>query len=334
MDITIKDVAKFAGVGVATVSRVINQSGYVGVETRERVLRAMRELSFNPSSIARGLVSGKTATIGLLIPDVANPFFSDIARGTEDAAIAEGYSVLLCNSDWQPEREKMYLNLLRGKWVDGVIIVGSRSTEDVLDKALDRLPFALVDRKRSGTSGISVWVDNEKGAEMATRHLIEMGCRSLAHISGPSKSPSAIARLKGFQTAVRIAGLKNTSVIRGDFRHQGGYNAALSLLKSSRRPDGIFSANDLMAVGVVQAAAHMGIRVPDDLKVVGYDNIPLAEYVSPSITTIEQPAYEMGRVAFQMLHPQLTNGVQPQSSTDREFEPRLIRRRSTDSFSS
>lgn len=322
---TIKDVAKMAGVSVSTVSRVINESGYVGLETRKLVENSMRILGFSPNGIARGLVSGRTASIGLLIPDVSNPFFADVARGTEDAAIQSGYSLILCNSDWKLERERMYLDTLRGKWVEGVVIAGSRSSEQQLKEAIGSLPFVLVDRK-SKNIGVSVWSDNILGAEKATEHLLNAGCQNIVHITGPEFSPSGMARLKGFKNVMTRSD-KKFSIFPGDFRHKGGYVAGLELLAGKNKPDGIFAANDLMAIGVIQAAQSLGLNVPNDVMVIGYDNIAMAEYVSPKLSTIEQSGYQMGEIAFRLLYRQLEHPGEPLK--DEEFIPRLIERKST-----
>lgn len=303
----------------------------MGESAQARALKAMEELNFIPSHVARGLVSGKTATIGLLIPDVANPFFSDIARGIEDAAIARGYMTILCNSDWNLDREIMYIDILRSKWVDGVIIAGSRSDEEVVAKAVGTLPTVWVDRQNSDIKN-SVWMDNEKGGRIATQHLLNLGCQYLIHVSGPEDSPSAKARRLGFEKAIVKGRTLNSSVtgelIQGNFRYEGGYEIGLSLLRSKNRPDGIFAANDLMAIGIIQAARSCGIDVPDELAVIGYDNIAMCEYVFPSLTTIAQPGYAMGRASFNLLRQQL--GADGEMRTEQqEFEPKLILRGST-----
>ncbi|QSO51024.1 LacI family DNA-binding transcriptional regulator [Alicyclobacillus curvatus] len=322
---TIKDVARMAGVSVSTVSRVINESGYSSPETRQKVLQCMQELGFSPNDVARGLVSGRTASIGLLIPDVSNPFFADIARGAEDAAIAQGYSLILCNSDWKMERERMYLDTLRSKRVEGVVVAGSRSEEDTLKKAIGTLPFVMVDR-RAKKIGASVWIDNTQGAMAATEHLIDIGCKRIAHITGPELSPSSTARLEGFKRVVKQANV-DYRIIEGDFRYAGGYEAGRQLFIGGSAPDGIFAANDLMAIAVIQVAQSLGIRVPEDVVVVGYDNIAMAEYVSPKLTTVEQPGYQMGTSGFELLYEQL---VHPDTKvSDIEFTPRMILREST-----
>lgn len=330
--ITIRDVARVAGVAVSTVSRVINQSGYVAKDTEARVKVAMQQLNFQPSGIARGLISRKTGSIGLLVPDVANPFFSDITRGAEDAAIAEGFSLFLCNSDWQLDRERMYLDILRRRWVDGVIVAGTRSSESDLLECIGSLPFVVVDRKAT-QMGSSVWSNNEVGALLATEHLIATGCQKIVHIAGPEQSPSATARKTGFLRAMsqRLSQSTLQSLLfPGDFRYEGGYHTALSLLNCSAPPDGIFAANDLMAIGVIQAAESLGLHIPQDLAVVGYDNIAMSSYVSPRLTTIDQPGYKMGQAGFEILLQIMQSKTQ--NLTDQEFEPTLIVRESTRSI--
>lgn len=317
---TIKEVAKFAEVSVSTVSRVINNSGYVGEKTRQKILEAMRTLNFEPSSIARGLVSGRTSTIGLLLPDVANPFFAEVARGTEEAAIKKGFTVILCNTDWSLEREKMYLNVLKGRAVEGVIIIGNRSPERDLIQELAPVPCVFVDRKVVSHESY-IWVDHERGAQLATEKLLSSGCTSIAHISGPRKSTSARARLSGYLKAMKAAHLQS-NVLPGDFRFAGGYEAAKELFAREEPPDGIFAANDMMAIGVIQAANELGVKVPTDVSIIGYDDIDMAKCISPALTTIRQPAHEMGKAAFTLFE---------NHSMDMkiEFEAKLIERKST-----
>lgn len=324
---TIKDVAQRVGVSVSTVSRVLNHSSYVSPETEQLVLKAIEDLHFAPSQIARGFVNKKTSTIGLIIPDVSNPFFSDVARGVEDFAIVDGFATILCNSDWRSEREAMYLDLLRGRWVEGVIIVGSRSSAGDLARAVGSVPYVLVERLMVG-SGPSVWTDNRRGGALATSHLYEIGCRTFAHISGPPDSPSATERRKGFLDVMRRESVTSYEVSEGDYRVQSGLEIGQRIFASGKTPAGIFAANDLMAIGVMQAAAQAGVRIPNDVAVVGYDNIATADYTSPSLTTIDQPGYEMGRVAFSILLKRLRDA---NAATDEqiEFEPRLIVRNST-----
>lgn len=305
---TIKDVARIAGVSTSTVSRVINDNGYVSADKRKSVLNAMDTLGFRPSNIARGLVSGKTYTIGLVIPDISNPFFPDIARGVEDEAIENNYNLILCNSDWKVERERMYLSLLIEKRCEGVVLVGSRSQESELLKVIGNMPFVSVDREMI-QAGHSVWVDNELGAYTATKHLYEKGYKQVTHISGPSSVRTANARLYGYKQAVSEFGYHEPQIVEANYRTSGGYEAALRILQEqdSLRPDAIFASNDLMAIGVLQACEKLGIRGGKELGVIGFDGIGAGACTSPSLTTIFQPGYEMGRRASQLLLEEIVN---------------------------
>ncbi|WP_067922866.1 LacI family DNA-binding transcriptional regulator [Alicyclobacillus shizuokensis] len=327
---TIKDVAQLARVSVSTVSRVINQNGYVERDTYNRVVAAMETLNYKPNAVARGLVIRKTATLGLIVPDVANPFFSDVARGVEDEAIENGYTVILCNTDWQVTREDMYIQLLRGRWVEGAIIVGNRAAPEFLMHQLEDVPFILVDSRPNQIVN-AVWSNNLVGGRMATQHLIDNGCYRIVHISGPEGSPSALARREGFYQAVLSARNVQVSVVSGDFRFDGGYQAAVDLLKCRPHPNGIFAANDMMAIAVIQAANEMGIRIPEDVMLVGYDDITMARCVYPSLTTVAQPAYDMGRTASKLLITQLKHGVSDLQHV--EFKPELKLRKSTERMS-
>lgn len=341
--VTIKDVARSVGVSVSTVSRVLNDTSYVSARTRQVVLQAIRELHFEPSQIARGFASKRTATVGLIIPDVANPFFSDVARGTEDMAIEEGRATILCNSDWKSEREVMYLNLLRGRWVDGVIVVGSRCTPQTIAQAAGDVPYVLVERLHVRT-GYTIWIDNRRGGALATQHLLDIGCRHLVHISGPADSPSAAERRLGFMDATRRMGLDSYAIIEGDYRFQGGFDIGRQIFMSDEIPDGVFAANDLMALGVLRAAALAGVQVPAQVAVIGYDNIPPTEFASPALSTVDQPAYDMGKAAMELLLARMQmderSGAAAGASLPTpdeahatehqvEFQPRLIVRAST-----
>ena len=274
--ITIKDVARRVGVSVSTVSRVLNHSAAVSPETEQLVMQAVRDLRFKPSQIAKGFASRKTSTIGLIIPDVANPFFADVARGTEDAAMAAGYATILCNSDWKSDREFMYLHLLHDRWIDGVIVVGSRADPEHLLNAIGAIPYVVVERLMQRT-GNTVWTDNHKGGMLATQHLLDIGCRSFAPISGPPDSPSATERRRGFIETMQRANIASYEVYEGDYRFQSGFEIGQQIFSSRNIPEGIFVANDLMAIGVLRAASQSGVRIPEQTAVAGYDNISAAD---------------------------------------------------------
>ncbi|SHF54217.1 transcriptional regulator, LacI family [Desulforamulus putei DSM 12395] len=310
---TIKDVAKLAGVSVYTVSRVLNTSGYVEKTTEERVIAAIKQLNYKPSQIARGLVSKKTKTFGLVLPDITNPFFPEVARGAEDEARRHGYNIILCNSDWDIQKEKMYLGILQEKCVDGIILVGSRLNEDYLGKIMSVLatPFVLLDRT-STLDVHSISTNNVLGSYLATKHLIEQGYQNIAHIAGPPLSPTAQQRLIGYKNALAEHNipLDLVLVVEGDYRISGGALAMKRLLHLKKVPDAVFCANDLMAIGALEVLQEAGVKVPDQVALVGYDGINLSKYVYPRISTIIQPTYKMGSTAVQLILETLNKGTQ------------------------
>lgn len=331
MNPTIRDVARKAGVGVATVSRVLNNSGYAKPQTRERVLQASSELGFVPSQLARGLVSRSSETIGLIIPDITNPFFPAITRGIEDAASGAGYTVFLCNTDNDPRQEELDVQKLRERWVDGIVFVTTTDRRDLVERLLaDGIPVVATDRE-IGHPGIdSVMVDNVVGAHAACRHLLELGHSRIAHVAGRLQTRTGPDRASGYRWALQEAGIPYDPalVAWGDFTFDSGYRLTQALLAQCPRPTAIFAANDLMALGAMQAAQEAGVSVPDDLSVVGFDDIAIASVIRPGLTTVRQPAYEMGRLAMSMLLERINGKV---SGVGRKhlFQPELIVRRTT-----
>jgi LacI family transcriptional regulator len=244
----------------------------------------------------------------LVIPDISNPFFPDIARGVEDEAIENNYNLILCNSDWKVEREQMYLSLLIEKRCEGVVLVGSRSNEDDLLKELTRMPFVSVDREMF-KAGHSVWVDNELGAYTATKHLYEVGYTSIVHISGPQNAKTAVARKEGYERAVHEYRMHEPLIIESNYRTSGGYEATMQLFTSyaPSSTNSIFAGNDLMAIGVLQACEKLGISCGAEVGVVGFDGIGATAYTTPTLSTVYQPGYEMGRRACQLLLDEICN---------------------------
>lgn len=328
---TIRDVAKRAGVGVATVSRVLNNSGYAKPETRERVLQAAAELGFVPSQLARGLVRRLSATVGLVIPDITNPFFPAITRGVEDAASEAGYTVFLCNTDNDPTLESLDVQKLRERRVDGIIFVGTSERRELVERLLaDQIPVVVTDRQLEHADVDTVLVDNHAGALAACRHLIGLGHRRIAHAAGHRSTRTGQDRCSGYQEALREAGVPfdESLVSWGDFTYESGYHAAQVLLGRTPRPTAIFAANDLIAFGAMRAAEDAGIRVPEELSVVGFDDIQMASVVRPGLTTVRQPAYEMGRTAMRMLLERI-NGRVEGAARRHLFEAELIVRSTT-----
>lgn len=302
--VTIEDVAQAAGVSRQTVSRAINNRDEISVETRARIMAIVEQMSYRPSSIARGLATQHTRTLGLVIPDVANPFFSEVARGAEQTAYAEGYTVFLCNTDENPQRELAILHLLEEQRVDGVVLCSSRLDEETLHTTLTRHPtVVLVNRQLAGDDFGSVLIDDEMGGQTITRHLLHTGHNTIGFLTGPPASRSGRKRVEGYFAALTASGVAYDP---GWMRPclptvQGGYEAARALLTSHPEITAIFCYNDLVAIGTVQACHELGLAIPDDLAIVGFDDIPLAALVTPSLTTCRVSRYEMGAQAMKML---------------------------------
>jgi len=303
---SIRDVAKSAGVSVSTVSHVINKTRFVSEETQTKVLDAMKTLKYKPNRLASSLrrKDKRTHTLGLLIPDSTNPFFAEVLRGVEDACFDAGYSVFLCNSDDDPQKELNYIEVLLGKQIDGIILVSAGIHNDAIALlATNDIPSVLVDREVSGSIIDSVLVDNEEGGCQATEYLIKLGHTRIGCIAGPSLITPSAARVQGYRKALSKYNLvqDDALVIAGDFRAQSGFKATKELLDLEEPPTAIFACNDMMAVGVLHAIDETGLSVPEDISIVGFDDIPLASFTPPPLTTISQPSQEMGFLAAKMV---------------------------------
>ena len=331
---TIRDVAQAAGVSITTVSHVINGTRYVSDEVAGQVRRAMDELGYRPNVVARSLRSGKTRTIGLLLPDSSNLFFAEVSRVIEDVSFQNGYSLIICNTDDNPIKEKSYLDTLLEKQVDGILFISASSTSlNIQGIAQNGPPVVVVDREFDGLQADTVLVDNQLGGYLAARHLIQLGHRRIACISGPSERNPSADRLTGFRKAMGEAGLvvDENLFLRGDFRYQSGERCMHELVGLGRPFSAIFVCNDMMAIGAVKAAHNLKINIPRDLSIIGFDDIPLAEAISPSLTTIAQPYAEMATTATQLLLKRLDESRQrqPHSPVERVvLQPGLLVRES------
>jgi len=304
MNITIKDVARLANVHPSTVSRVVNNDSRISKKTKNKVFMVINKLGYTPNAIARGLKTKRTNTIGMLIPDITNPFFADLARGVEDAANDSGFNVFLCNSDEKLEKERTYLEILKEKRVDGLIICTAHiKDKSILDLERIKFPYILVSRDIEGLDKNCIIVNDIAGGTMATEHLIKFGHRKIAHITGSLKVRSAINRLKGYKIALEKNHIeyKERLVEEGDFRISGGFHAMEKLLKLPELPTAIFAANDLLAMGAMQAIQKKKYHIPKDFCILGFDDIELASFVYPALTTIRQPMLEMGGLAVKIL---------------------------------
>jgi LacI family transcriptional regulator len=299
-----RDVAERAGLSVTTVSHVINNSRTVSDASRQRVLQAMEELDYRPNALARSLRRQQTNTIGMIVPDSANPFFAEIARAIEDASFAQNYSVILCNSEGDLEKQRTYTNVLIEKRVAGILFVAAGiSTELINDLWRRRVPLVVIDREVPGVEVDTVLTNHAQGGRLATQHLINLGHRRIACISGSSQLSPSSERVTGYRDALKAneLALDEDLVVRGDFQYESGYEATHQLLRRETPPTAIFACNDLMAVGCISAAAELGYDVPIDLSVVGFDDVRLASFTNPLLTTVAQPKHEISRLATEML---------------------------------
>ena len=299
-----RDVAERASVSVTTVSHVINETRPVSDELRRRVLAAIGELGYQPNVLARSLRRGETHTIGMIVPDSANPFFADLARGIEDISFEHGYNLILCNSDGDLEKELLYTDVLTEKQVDGILFVAAGvSTDHIRALQERRIPVVIVDREIPGVSVDRVLTDNARGGWLATRHLVELGHRRIGCITGPSGVTPSAERVIGYRRALDERGIPvdEECIVKGDFQYESGHSAARQLMSMDESLTAIFACNDLMAIGAIRAVLELGLDVPAHLSVVGFDDVRVASYFNPSLTTIVQPKYEMGVVAATML---------------------------------
>jgi len=327
---TIHEVAERAGVSVTTVSHVINETRPVSDDLRRRVLAAMGELGYQPNALARSLRRKETHTIGMIVPDSANPFFAEVARGIEDVSFEQGYSVILCNSDGDLATELLYVNVLTEKQVDGILFVAAGvSTEHIRTLQARRMPLVVVDRDIPSVAVDSVLTDNASGGWLAVRHLVELGHRRIGCIAGPSDLTPSAERVTGYRRALRERDIPvdETLTVKGDFQYESGYQAAHQLLVMDDPPTAIFACNDLMAVGAIRAALELGRQVPASLSVVGFDDVRLASFTNPPLTTIVQPKFEMGTLAATMLLERIRDRDMPPCR--RLLDTSLIIRQST-----
>ncbi len=302
------DVAREAGVSLMTVSRALNDKDGISEVTRERIQEVIVRLGYRPSSIARGLVTKRTGTIGLVVPDNSNPYFSEVARGVEHTAYANNYSVFLCNTEEDPQREKEVLHSLAEKYVDGLVLCSSRLTEDDLRDCLqDFSAQVLLNRLFTSSTAAMVLAHDEQGARLAIHHLLERGHRLIGNLAGPERSYGGLMRVQGYMGALHDAGV---SYEPGWIQHcaptvDASQQAAAELLTRHPELTALVCFNDLVAVGALKACRTLGIAVPDHLAIVGFDDIPLASMVTPALTTIHVQRYEMGRLAGETLIRQI-----------------------------
>ncbi len=302
---SVKDVAKAARVSVATVSNVISEQKYVSPELTIRVNNAIKKLNYRPSKVARSLKVKKTFQIGLMVPDITNPYFAELARGAESIALKKEYQVLLCNTDGDATREEKALIAFEENRVDGIINVAPRMKIDKL-LAHDHIPTVIVDRPLSveqSKFGV-VYADNNKGSRQLAKHLLDQGHRTFACLTAPYDDiPSVKQRIKGFKGYLIENGIQDEDIllINGNLKYESGFELMTALLKAKNRPTAVFACSDIMAWGALEAAKKAHLRVPEDIAIAGFDNIYYSEILDPMLTTVHQPKSETGEISMQML---------------------------------
>jgi len=330
--VTITDVARAAGVSISTVSRVINNSTPVSPDLREQVLCAVRELGYQPNILAQNLRNKSVAAIGVIIPDIRAPFFSMVVRGIEDVCFEHEHTVLLCNSDGDPEKEILYAEALYRRQVDGIIFASAWGWDfsDHIEELYRRgMPLSFINRTLSNLAVDMVLVDKTIGNYQATRHLLDLGHRVIGCITMLSSGGATQEEVRGYRRALSEAGLAvdESLIIAATPVPAEGRLAAQKLLAREPRPSAIFARSDSLAMGVLYAAWEMGIKVPDELSVVGYSDANLMEFLTPPLTTVRQPQYEMGARAATALFERIECNDLPQRQTI--IQPQLIVRGTT-----
>ncbi|RFU64422.1 LacI family transcriptional regulator [Peribacillus saganii] len=307
--VRIVDVAKMANVSTATVSRVISNTGSVKSGTAEKVLEAIQKLNYQPNLLARQLRRLETKTILVVVPDITNTFFSNVLRGIEAIASEHGYQVLLGDTENIVERESGYLTIIRQKKADGMILLTARSSQNLLEEIAQEYPVVLACEYIEGSKLPTVSIDNISSARKAADYLIGLGHKRIAHISGPLGVVVGRDRLRGFQQAMIQNGLtvEPFLVQEGDFTFESGFNLMMKFLALEHPPTAVFAANDEMAIGAVKAIKSKRLKVPEDISVVGFDDIKFASVFEPAITTIAQPTFELGKIAMELLLKLMNN---------------------------
>jgi LacI family transcriptional regulator len=331
MATTLKDISREAGVDVATVSRALNGSYGVHKATRERVIAVAKRLNYRANLTARELAIGKSHTLGLLVPDIGNPFVTEVVRGAEDAAYAAGYHILLCNSYLDSTREAQYMRSLLDKRVEGILMhsVQTLSNAEVDELSNSGIPVVLLCRSPSASNFSGVCVNHFEGGTLAGEHLMKLGHRKVAFLSGPRDHGNFIEQGKGFIKAVTsVKDSLPPIVLNGPPSFEGGYQLAQKLLDQDSGVTAIFAANDVSAFGIARAIFEAGLSIPEDISLIGFNNVELANVVRPPLTTIHQPKYEMGQAAVEILLGLARSG-RLGVPEQREFGVRLLERSST-----
>ncbi|TYP74514.1 LacI family DNA-binding transcriptional regulator [Paenibacillus methanolicus] len=335
-NITIYDIAKEADVSVTTVSRVLNGTAPVKASTKEAVLRVIEKHKFQPNALARSLIKKETGTIAMIVPDITNPFFPEVFWGSENEAREKGYTFFLCNSAGEYGRESEYLSILREKRVEGIIFVGGRINlancppelvQEVVDTAKG-IPVVLVNGHLAKSQLHRVYTDEAAGAALAAQHVIDLGHREIAFIGGMEELTTTIQKVKAVKRKLEEhgLGLRKDRLLFGEFSITAGRELMAKLLEQADRPTAVICVNDFTAIGAIKAATERGLRIPDDISIVGFDDSPLSTAVIPELTTVTQNTNELGKLAVERIY-QINNGLPAKRST--VLQPKLVVRQST-----
>ncbi|QIZ77113.1 substrate-binding domain-containing protein [Ferrimonas lipolytica] len=299
---TIRDVAKLAGVSTTTVSHVLNDTRFVSEQAKAAVEAAVKQLNYVPNAVARSLKGGSSRVLGMLVTDSNNPFYADLIQWVDKVAYRHGYNLILCNTQGCAERASDYIDMLNQRRVDGMLVM-SADARQVPMSAFGAMPLVLMDSGPAEVGCDRILDDSERGGYLATKYLLEQGHTHIGILAGPLNKKNSQNRLEGYRRAYAETNLEyaSTWVQSGDFSYQGGYDAMAALLQQRGRVSAVFAGNDLMAMGAARAASEQGLRIPQDLSLVGYDDIPGAQYFNPPLTTIQQPVQQLAEQAIELL---------------------------------
>ncbi|HEX2946082.1 MAG TPA: LacI family DNA-binding transcriptional regulator [Clostridia bacterium] len=332
MSVTIDYVARMANVSKATVSRVINNKVEgVGKETRARVQKVIDEYGYHPNLLARGIATSRTKIIGLVIPDIMNPFFPAVVKSIEEYASVNGYTVILCNTDSSPEKESKCISTLIANRVDGVILASGLDEKNQIQQEFKKysIPYVLIDRRMKNNRCAGIFVDNEYAFYTAADFLVKHGNTKIAFIQGPSNLSTTLERLEGYRSVLKQYDIPFDPdlVAQGDFSYGSGYKAVTDLCNKGTRFSAVLASNDMMAIGALNALHNLGYKIPDEIEVIGFDNIEFSKMVNPPLTTMEQPIYELGAKAAQALIKAIEG--QNLAETNIRLEAKLVIRETT-----
>lgn len=327
MAVTIKDIARLANVSITTVSKIMNgKDADISEKTRNRVNRIIQENRYSPNSLARSLITNKTNTIGLVLPDISNAFFSDISRGVQNCAWERKYSVIFCDTNDSIEQEAEYIRVLRHKRVEGIVFLSTQFSnhDEVIKVAKSGLPVVILDRRINDGNVDIVSLDQEQGGYLATKHLLDQGHVRIGMMTGRLGNASTISRLNGYKRALTEAGIEYNPewVFEGNYRITGGQAGAADLHKKG--VTAIFAGNDMQAVGAYKYLFSIGCSIPADISIIGFDDIYIADIMTPGLTTIRQPTYDMGYKAAEILIEAISNTENTGRGNNVIFQPELV----------